>query len=137
MGISGWKAILTMPFAFMMTWLPGYITSDRKQPSITIKSNWYANLNNWVTKNTNNSVCMFLLLFIFSMVFITTHISALLFPLMLFAIYMLWKTLAKDSFLPRINRGYIWTAIIINMFMLISFIRMFIIVLRMLNNYYN
>lgn len=130
MGISGWKAILTMPFTFMMTWMPGYITLDRKQSSVTIKSKWYAHLNNWVTENINNSVCMFLLLFIFSTVFIVADISVILFPLMLFAIYMLWKTLAKDCFLPNINRGYAWTAILINMFMLMSIIRIIIIVLQ-------
>lgn len=124
MGISGWKIIFTMPFTFMMAWMPGYMTSDKQQPNITIKSNWYRQLNNWATKNINNSVCMFLLLFIFSTVFITVHTAAILFPLMLFAIYMLWKTLAKNAFLPRINHGYAWTAILINILMLVSFVRM-------------
>jgi len=132
MGLSGWKVILSMPFTFIMTWMPGYLISDKKQSNLTIKSNWYSRFNKWVISNINNTLFMFLLLFIFTNLFISTHISTVLFPLMLFAIYMLWKTITKESFVKHMNRGYIWTAILINLFMVISFIRMAIIYIQML-----
>ena len=122
MGISGWKTVLTMPFAFMMAWMPGYMTTDKQQPNIAIESKWYARFNKWASKNVGNSLCMFLLLFIFS-IFLTEPPFFVFLALMLFAIYMLWKTLTKESFSCHINHGYAWTAILINVFMFITLVR--------------
>lgn len=131
-GLSGWKVILSMPFTFMMSWMPGYLSADKKnQSGLTIKSRCYDIFNKWVVSNSNNTLFVFLLLFIFANLFVSTHLSTIFFPLILFAIYMLWKTVTKESFTKHINRGYIWTAIIINILMLISFIRMTVIYLQM------
>lgn len=123
-GLFGWKVILSMPFTFIMSWMPGYLTTDNHQtPSLTIKSNWYSKFNKWVVLNNNNTLFMFLLLFVFSNVLISSHPSTILFPLILFAVYMLWKTVAKNNFSKHLNRGYIWLAIILNISMLIMFIK--------------
>ena len=124
MGISGWKIILSMPFTFMMSWMPGYLDTDKKtQSNMTIKSNWYDKFNKWVIANKNNTLFTFLLLYIFINLFLSANISVILFPLMLFAIYMLWKNIAKDNFKKHINNGYAWLSVGINIFMIIMFIR--------------
>lgn len=129
MGISGWKVVLSMPFTFMMAWMPGYLTSDKKTSNIIIQSNWYSRFNKWVVSNFNNTLFMFLVLFVFSTLFVSIDISTILFPLMMFAIYMLWKTLAKESFSRQINRGYIWTAMIVNISMVILFVHTVMVII--------
>lgn len=132
MGLSGWKVILSMPFTFIMSWMPGYLTSDKKQSNLTINSKWYNIFNKWVISKPNTTLFVFLVLFVLTNLFISTNLATVLFPLMLFAIYMLWKTITKDTFSKHINRGYIWTAIVINLLMVMSFIRMSMVYLQLI-----
>lgn len=134
MGISGWKIIFSMPFTFMLSWMPGYFDTDKKQSNVIIKSTWYDKFNKWIIANKNNTLFTFLLLYIFAGLFLSPTASIIAFPLILFAIYMLWKSVTKDSFDKRINNGYAWMSMTINIFMIIMFIWQIIPYIRLISN---
>ena len=126
-GFSGWKIVLSMPFCFVMTWMHGYLTTDSKQQThLIIKSKWYERLNKWVLSNQNNTVFMFLVLFVFTKMLFFKQYETSLFLLLLFAIYMVWKKIAQKNFTKQTNGWYIWTGIITNLVMSILSIRMMI-----------
>ena len=48
LGVSPWKVILSMPFAFLMMWTPGYLIKEKNvQNNLEIKSRWYDKFNKW------------------------------------------------------------------------------------------
>ena len=115
-GLSPWKIILTMPFTFIMSWMPGYLIEDKStKSSLQIKSNWYSKFTKWTTENSVNKTFVFLFLILLSNVVLTRDITTLMFPLILFLIFSLWNT--NPNFKANMNRGYAWLAIIINLIM--------------------
>lgn len=123
-GFDTWKIILTMPFCFMMTWMPGYLVTDKKQQSnITIKSKWYKKFTDWVLSNNYRTLFVFLVFFVFANVIFSQTVQLVIFTLILFLIYMFWKSVAKENFSKQMNVGYIWTGIILNISMLILFVK--------------
>lgn len=123
-GFTPWKIILTMPFCFMLTWMPGYLTADKKQQSnITIKSKWYRKFNNWVLSSNSKMLFMFLTLFIFTNILFAQTFKLIIFTFILFLIYMFWKSIVKANFSKHMDSSYIWTGIMLNLSMLILFIR--------------
>ncbi len=132
MGFSKWKIVLTMPFCFMLTWMPGYITADTKQQTyLNIKSKWYARFNKWVLANQNNTLFTFLVLFVFAQMLFSKHIESSVFTLFLFAIYMFWKSIVQKNFSKQMNNWYIWTGIIMNIVMSVMFIRLLLVFMKM------
>ena len=113
LGISKWKVILSMPFAFLLMWTPGYLIPAKKSESnLTIKTKWFANLNKWIVSDTSNTLLAFLVLILLRNVF--AGLPALLLTLFLLMIYTLWVLKRKASFVKNINNGYAWTAVVIN-----------------------
>ncbi len=118
MGLSPWQIILTMPYSFIMSWMPGYLIPDNTTKSkIQIKSNWYSRFNKWTTANSINTTFVFLFLILLSNLLLTRHTGTLLFPLVLFLIFSLWNSTSKPDFKSNMNRGYTWIAIVINIIM--------------------
>lgn len=119
MGISPWKVILSMPFAFLMLWTPGYLIAEKnKKSNLQIKSNWYTNLHQWIINNFNNTLLVFLLILLFK-----TSVSGLptmILTVSLLVIYTLWYVKHKSDFVKNINNGYSLTAVGINIAIVIA-----------------
>ena len=121
MGVGPLKAILSMPFAFLMLWTPGYLIEEKgKKSNLVIKSKWYSRFNNWVVSNFSNVLFMFLFLVLAKSVIAGLPTSVLTVALLI--IYTLWYKKHKSDFVKNINKGYALTAIGINLAILISVI---------------
>ena len=121
-GISPWKVILSMPFAFLLLWTPGYLIEEKggKKSNLVIKSKWYKRFNDWVLSNYSNILFMFLF-FLFARVIIA-GIPTLILTVALLVIYALWHKKHKSDFIKNINDGYAMTSVGINLAILISVI---------------
>ena len=119
MGVSPWKIILSMPFAFLLLWTPGYLINDKaKKSNLLIKSQWYSKLNKWILKNANNTLLVFLLILLFKTTF--AGIPTMLLTISLLVIYTLWYVKHKSGFIKNINNGYALTAVGINIAIVIA-----------------
>ncbi len=121
LGISPWKVILSMPFAFLMMWTPGYLLKGKDiKSNMEIKCNWYSKFNKWVMSNFNNILFVFLfLLFCKNAI---SGLTTLMLSLALLIIYALWYTKHKSDFVKNINNGYALTAVCINIALLLAII---------------
>lgn len=120
-GISPWKAILSMPFAFLLMWAPGYLNANKdKKSNLQIKCKWYNKFNKWVMSNINNILFMFLCLVLCKG--LIAGFPTFVLSLVLLIIYTLWYAKYKSDFLKHINRGYALTAIGINLAILFAII---------------
>lgn len=118
-GFSPWQIILSMPFTFVMAWMPGYLTDDTNQQSnLDIQSKWYMKFNNWVLKTKSNTYFMFIFLIIFSNILFTHDVSVFLFPLSLLMIYAIWKQYSQQNLKQQMCRNYAYIMITINIIML-------------------
>ena len=119
LGTSPWKVILSMPFAFLLMWAPGYLIKDKEIKSETeIKSVWYNKLNKLVLSNFSNTLFAFLLLIFFKSLIAGT--TTLVLTTILLIIYALWYTKHKSDFIKNINNGYALTAVGINLIILLA-----------------
>ena len=119
MGISPWKIIFSMPFAFFLLWTPGYLIEEKtKKSNLQIKSKWYANLNKWILKNFNNTLFIFLLILLLKTTF--AGIPTMLLTAALLIIYTLWYVKHKSDFIKNINNGYALTSVGINIAIVIA-----------------
>ena len=124
-GLSKWNIILSMPFAFLLMWTPGYLIPEKKDESkLQIQTKWFNKFNKWVLADTSNAIVVFLVLVLLRNSF--SGLPALLLSLFLLAVYTLWNLRYKTKFIKDINRGYALTAIGINIIAIISVILMFI-----------
>ena len=121
MGVSPWKAILSMPFAFLMLWTPGYLIEDKdKKSNLLIKSKWYNSFNNWVISNFSNVLFVFLfLLFAKSVI---AGLPTMILTIALLIIYTLWYVKHKSEFVKTINNGYALTSVGINIAVILAVI---------------
>ena len=121
LGVSPWKVILSMPFAFLMMWTPGYLIKEKNvQNNLEIKSRWYDKFNKWVISNYNNILFTFLfLLFCKSLM---AGLPTLILSIALLIIYTLWHVKHKSDFVKNIDRGYAMTAVCINLAILLAII---------------
>ena len=120
-GISPWRVILSMPFTFLLMWTPGYLIQDKEIKSeLEIKSSWFKKLNKWVLANFNNTLFMFLLLLFFKCVIAGT--ATLVLSALLLILYVLWYVKHKSDFIKNINKGYVLTAVGINLAILFAVI---------------
>lgn len=121
-GISPLKVILSMPFAFLLMWAPGYLIKNQETKSnLEIKSNWYTQFNKWVLSNFNNTLFVFLVLIFCKCTFTTVPaLPVLILSALLLIIYTLWYVKHKPDFIKKINEGYALTAICINIAILIA-----------------
>ena len=125
MGISTWKIILSMPFAFFMLWTPGYLLAEKsKKSNLQIKSAWYAKLNQWILNDFNNTLLVFLLILLFKTSF--AGVSTMLLTLSLLVIYTLWYIKHKSDFVKNINNGYALTAVGINIAIIMAVLSLLI-----------
>lgn len=119
MGVSPWKAILSMPFAFLMLWTPGYLIEEKgKKTNLLIKSKWYNRFNNWVISNFSNTLFIFLFLVFAKSVIAGLSTSVLTVALLI--IYTLWYVKHKSDFVKNINDGYALTSVGINIATIIA-----------------
>lgn len=121
MGVNPWKAILSMPFAFLMLWTPGYLIEEKgKKSNLLIKSKWYTRFNNWVLSNFSNVLFVFLfLLFAKSVI---SGLPTLILTIALLVLYTLWYVKHKTDFVKNIDGGYALTSVGINIAILIAVI---------------
>lgn len=125
MGISPWKIILSMPFAFFMLWTPGYLLAEKSNKSnLQIKSAWYSKLNKWILNDFNNTLLVFLLILLFKTSF--AGVSTMLLTLSLLVIYTLWYIKHKSDFVKNINNGYALTAVGINIAIIMAVLSLLI-----------
>ena len=120
-GVSSWKAILSMPFAFLLLWTPGYLIEEKtKKSNLMIKSKWYSRFKNWVMSNSSNLLFAFLF-FLFAKAVIA-GLSTTILTIALLVIYALWNKKHKSDFIKNINGGYALTCVGINLAFIISII---------------
>ena len=125
LGISPWHVILSMPFAFLLMWTPGYLIKDKEIKSgLEIKSHWYSKLNKWVLSNFGNTLFVFLLLIFFKSLIAGS--ATLILAIISLVIYALWYTKHKSDFVKNINKGYALTAVGINLAILLAVIIQYI-----------
>lgn len=120
-GISKWKVILSWPFGYMLTWIPGYLLVDKKtKSSLTIKTDTYKKFNKWVLSSTANLTTTFLIL-----LFLNTTIAginALVLTTLLLGYYGLWMLKHKKDFIKHVDNIYALSAVFINISMILLFI---------------
>ncbi len=125
LGVSPWKVILSMPFAFLLMWTPGYLIKDKEiKSALEIKSHWYSKLNKWVLSNFGNTLFAFLLLIFFKSLIAGS--ATLILAIISLVIYALWYTKHKSDFVKNINKGYALTAVGINLAILLAVIIQYI-----------
>ena len=121
MGISPWKAILSMPFGFLLMWMPGYLIEEKgKKSNLLIKSNWYARFNNWIVSNFSNTIFVFLFLMFYKCVI--SGLSTTVLTCALIIIYTIWYVKHKKDFVKNINGGYALASVLINIAIIIAII---------------
>ena len=121
LGVSPWKIILSMPFAFLLMWTPGYLIKGKDiKGNLQIKSSWYNNLNKWVQTGYSNILFTFLILILCKG--IIAGMPTFILSLALLVIYVLWYLKHKSDFIKNINNGYAMTAVGINIAILIAVI---------------
>lgn len=119
LGISKWKVILSMPFAFLLMWTPGYLVEENKTKSnMQINSPWYARFNQWVITDILNTFFVYLVLLLMLNIF--AGFPTILLTAFLLMVYTLWNLKFKNGFLKNINRGYSLTAVAINLIFIIT-----------------
>jgi len=115
-GFKPWQIILSMPFTFIMTWMPGYLNKDNDQISnIKTKDCWYERFTKWTLKTQLNTYFVFIFLILFTNTILTGSLPTFIFPLLLLLFYELWKKFCHKDFKSCINNGYAWIAIIANL----------------------
>ena len=118
-GISKKLIIASMPFAFLLMWTPGYLITDKKHDSnLNINCRWYKRFNDWVVNNATNTLVTFLVFVLLMNVF-SGPLSLLLTGCLLI-IYALWNLRYKTKFMKNINTCYAWTAVAINISVLLA-----------------
>ena len=123
MGMSPWHIILSMPFGFSLIWIPGYMLPDNTRnttPAVSVNTRWYTKLTNLIISNPIYTTLVFALLTLFSRYFYgTLHIVITLSSAL---IYMLWFRFAGlSSFRQHQTRAYAYTAIAINITLIVVF----------------
>ena len=117
-GFSKWKIICSMPFTFLLMWMPGYLISEKStKTNLEIKSKWYSEFNNWVVSNSYNVLFTFLLFLLFRNIY--SGLPVLILTISLLIIYALWNLKYKKDLIKNINRGYALTAVLINITIII------------------
>lgn len=119
LGVDKWKVILSMPFAFLLMWTPGYLIEDnRTKSNLQINTQWYARFNQWVVTDMLNTFFVYLVLLLVLNIF--AGFPTILIAAFLLMVYTLWNIKFKDGFLKNINRGYSLTAVAINLIFVIT-----------------
>ena len=119
-GMSKWKVILSIPFTFIMAWIPGYLIDDKSnKTNLQINSKWFARFNKWATATQINATFVFVCLILLTNALLTKHPFTILLPATLFLIFLIWQGFSKPDLKSKINRGYSWVAIIINIILLV------------------
>lgn len=114
MGVAPWKIILSMPFAFLLIWMPGYLIPEtQKKSNLEIQSNWYKNFNKWVVKNNQNTAITFFVFLLLGNLY--TGASTWVWMAILLTIYALWILHYKNNFKKIINNGYALMCVGINL----------------------
>ena len=117
-GISKWKIILSWPFGYMLTWIPGYLLTDKKtKSSLTIKTKTYQKFNKWVLSSNANLIFIFLLLLFLNSVI--AGLNALFLTTLLLIYYGLWILKHKSDFNKHIDKAYALSAVFINILLII------------------
>lgn len=117
-GISKWKIICSMPFAFLLMWTPGYLIADKKNNSaLEIKTSWYKSFNKWVLSNSTNVLFAFLIFLLLKNTLAGLPVLGLTFVLLV--IYALWNLKYKKDLIKILNNGYALTAVGINIAIII------------------
>lgn len=120
MKIPLWKIILSVPFGFTMTWVPGYFLPEKttKKPTVSVNTSWYANLTKWILSRPSNACISFVVLMGLSG-FIAGFMPLLLSltMIMLFALWVIYT--GQKQFIKNIGGTYANVAIAINFAMLI------------------
>ena len=121
MGISPWNIILSMPFAFLLIWTPGYLIPESKQKSnLEINNASYKKFNNWVVNNVKNTTLVFFVFLLLGNMY--TGASTWIWTAILLIIYSLWILRYKNNFTKNINKGYALMCVGINLAVILAMI---------------
>lgn len=126
LGLKTWQIICTMPMAFSLLWIPGYLISDdAKTPrALNIRTNWYAKLTDWILSGSVRTAASFVVIVLISCMFF--GYNAILLTLILAIIAGLWmRIVGVPAFLRDINKKYIWFVIAVNVALVIGAIILF------------
>ncbi|MCQ2562431.1 MAG: hypothetical protein MJ158_02350 [Alphaproteobacteria bacterium] len=117
-GISKWKFFCSWPFCFLLIWAPGYLITEKKKPNILISSKLYNFFHNWVMKNQQNLVFIFIFMVFLSSILATIQMFVTTIACLI--LYKLWTMKYKDNFLQHINKDYATMAVILNFICIMS-----------------
>ncbi len=121
LGVSPWKIILSMPFAFLLIWTPGYLIPESKQKSnLEINNASYKKFNTWVVSNIKNTTFTFFVFLLLGNIY--TKTSTWIWTAILLIIYALWQLRYKNNFIKSINRGYALMCVGINLAVILAMI---------------
>lgn len=112
--ISHWKIICSMPFTFLLMWTPGYLIAEKNstKEEVTIQSNLYNKIHNYVIANKGNTIFAFIIMICITKLF--SGFVPLLTTLGLLILYFLWNIKYKSTFIDKISKEYSLMATSIN-----------------------
>ena len=119
MKIPAWKIILSIPFGFSMTWIPGYFIPNKDIKNATVPANyaWYKKLSNWVMSSPRNTGIMFCTLVLLSG--LATGLSSVLLTFTFAMLFSIWVLqIGAKKFEKNIGGTYSTIAVIINIIMI-------------------
>lgn len=112
-GISKWKVILSWPFGFLLSWMPGYLIKGKNiKSNLTIKSKWFKQFNEYTLLSQKNTTFVFLFLLLASQ--IISSLSSLILTIVILLYYGLWNLKYKSDFPRVLNSYYAISSVMIN-----------------------
>lgn len=120
MGISSGKAICSLPFAFALLWIPGYIVPEQKveTPVLQLNEKWYRNLTNQIASYPLTTAVILICLIAFSGFFFGFNLTLL--TLILSVVFAVWaKIQGNEKFRKNISKNYANFAVTLNVILII------------------
>ena len=114
--IPTWKIIFSIPFGFSALWTPAYflVTQKNKDTSISIQTQWYNKLTQWITAKKLNTAVSFTSITVISGLFFGLNSILLTFALtLIFGIWLI--NTGEKNFTKNIGKKYSTYAVILNL----------------------
>lgn len=94
MGVTMWRAVLTLPFGFFMLWMPGYLLPDdtQKTPALTTNVRWFNRVIDWLMARPINAAIVFVIQFVLFGLALGAYNTILSSGLMI--LFAIWLTVA-------------------------------------------
>ena len=115
MGVTMWRAVLTLPFGFFMLWMPGYVLPDDKPTTqvIATRPGIFTRILDWIVARPLNTAIVFVVQFGLLGLILGAYNAILSITLM--AIFALWVAVrGVDKTRQDVTGKYGTLAIVIN-----------------------